>query len=78
MAPQTPYVKHVNKMNMSYTEKIDVLDMIITILREHEEKIDLLVERLETVADRLDPQDSALAQEHNLKEYLDQRFHDNL
>jgi len=41
---------------MSYTEKIDVLDLIIEILQEHERKIDLLVERIEVVADRLDPQ----------------------
>lgn len=34
---------------MSYTEKIDVLDMIINILREHEETLDALVERLEAV-----------------------------
>ena len=33
---------------MSFTEKIDVLDMLITILREHEEKLDELVNRLET------------------------------
>ena len=32
---------------MSYTEKIDVLDLLINILREHEEKLDKLVERLE-------------------------------
>jgi len=63
---------------MSYTEKIDVLDLLIHLLREHEEKIDMFVERLKTVADRLDPPDNALAQEHDLKEYLDQRFHDNL
>jgi len=37
---------------MSYTEKIDVLDMIITILREHEEKIDELVSRLEAAVDK--------------------------
>lgn len=30
-----------------FTERIDVLDMLINILREHEEKLD-------TVADRLD------------------------
>jgi len=39
-----------------FTSRIDVLDLLINILREHEEKIDLLVERLETVADWLDPQ----------------------
>ena len=32
---------------MSYTEKIDVLELLINILREHEEKLDELVTRLE-------------------------------
>jgi len=32
---------------MSYTEKLDVLDLLINILREHEEKLDELVSRLE-------------------------------
>lgn len=36
---------------MSYTEKMDVLDLIINILREHEETLDALVERLEAVTD---------------------------
>jgi len=41
-----------SRITMSYTEKIDVLDLIINILREHEEKLDELVERLEdTVAE---------------------------
>lgn len=35
---------------MGYTEKIDVLDLLINILREHEEKLDELVERLEIVS----------------------------
>jgi CheY-like chemotaxis protein len=35
---------------MSFTEKIDVLDLLINILREHEEKLDNLVERLEIVS----------------------------
>jgi len=35
---------------MSFTEKIDVLDLLINILREHEEKLDELVERLEIVS----------------------------
>jgi len=39
---------------MSFTEKIDVLGMIISILKEHEKKIDQLVDRIETVADRLE------------------------
>ena len=32
---------------MSFTEKIDVLDLLINVLTEHEEKLDELVERLE-------------------------------
>jgi len=36
---------------MSFTEKVDVLDLLINILREHEEKLDDLVERLEMVVE---------------------------
>jgi len=36
---------------MSFTEKIDVLDLIINVLNEHEKKMDLLVERLELIVD---------------------------
>lgn len=32
---------------MSYTEKIDVLDLLINVIKEHEEKLDELVERIE-------------------------------
>lgn len=32
---------------MSYTEKIDVLDMLINILRELEEKLDAVADRLD-------------------------------
>lgn len=32
---------------MAYTEKIDVLDLIIQVLREHEEALDQLITRLE-------------------------------
>jgi len=39
---------------MSYTEKIDVLDLLIKILKEHEEKMDELVTRLETVCKKID------------------------
>ena len=35
---------------MSFTEKVDVLDLLVNILREHEEKLDELVSRLEAVA----------------------------
>lgn len=34
---------------MSYTEKIDVLDLLIEVLREHEARLDQLVVRLEKV-----------------------------
>ena len=36
---------------MDLTEKIDVLDLIINILTEHEKSLDALVYRLETVAE---------------------------
>jgi len=39
---------------MSFTEKIDVLDLLIKILREHEEKMDRLVERAEIAVKRLE------------------------
>jgi len=38
---------------MSFTEKVDVLDLLINILREHEEKMDEFVERLEIVTEVL-------------------------
>jgi len=34
---------------MSFTEKVDVLDLIINILQEHEQKLDELVTRLEAL-----------------------------
>ena len=34
---------------MSYTEKIDVLEILIEILREHEAELDALITRLEEV-----------------------------
>jgi len=36
---------------VSYTEKIDVLDLLIDVLQEHERKLDELVSRLEAVGD---------------------------
>ena len=39
-----------SRETMSFTEKIDVLDLLINILREHEEKLDELVARLEVVS----------------------------
>lgn len=38
---------------MSFPEKVDVLDLLINILREHEKKFDELVSRLEEVVDKL-------------------------
>ena len=46
---ETPRTNPVDG-KMSFTEKIDVLDLLINILREHEEKLDSLVERLEIVS----------------------------
>ena len=37
---------------VSFTEKIDVLDILINILQEHERKLDELVSRLEGVEER--------------------------
>lgn len=34
---------------MSYTEKIDVLELLISILQDHERKLDEIVARLEAV-----------------------------
>lgn len=38
---------------MSFTEKIDVLDLLVNILKEHEQKLDEIVERLETLTEAL-------------------------
>ena len=35
---------------MEFTQKIDVLDLIIGILKEHEKTLDGLIERLERVS----------------------------
>jgi len=35
---------------MSFTEKVDVLDLLIKILEEHEKRLDQLIARLERVA----------------------------
>jgi hypothetical protein len=34
---------------LSFTEKVDVLDLLINILREHEENLDRLVARMEAM-----------------------------
>jgi len=38
---------------LSFTEKIDVLDLLVNILKEHEQKLDEIVERLETLTEAL-------------------------
>jgi len=43
---------------MSFTEKIDVLDLLIKILQEHEKKLDELVERLELWVNKIDVEGS--------------------
>lgn len=42
------------RKSSEYTQKIDVLDLLINIIRDHEEKLDELVEGLELVAICLD------------------------
>ena len=43
---------------MSFTEKIDVLDLLIEILMNHEKRLDELVARLELLVDHLDVEGS--------------------
>ena len=38
---------------MTYTSKVDILDMIIEVLREHEKTLDSHIARLEDAVDRL-------------------------
>lgn len=50
---------------MSYTEKMDVLDLLINVLREHEEKLDTLVTRLEKAAGVIDGTPPEKSEEHD-------------
>lgn len=43
---------------MSYTEKIDVLDLLIEILHEHEKRLDDLVYRLELLVEQIEGEGS--------------------
>lgn len=43
---------------MSFTEKIDVLDLLIKMLMEHEKKMDELVTRLELLTDQIEVEGS--------------------
>lgn len=51
---------------MSFPEKIDVLDLIINVLNEHEKKMDMLVERMENIVEVLEghPDFSEALHEH--------------
>jgi len=37
---------------MSLSEKIDVLDLVIDVLREHEKRLDELISRLEKIVEK--------------------------
>ena len=39
---------------MDYSEKVDVLDMIISVLKEHERTLDELISRLEKLVPKED------------------------
>ena len=39
---------------MSFTEKVDVMDLIINVLNEHEKKLDEIVERFEKLEGLVD------------------------
>jgi len=69
---------------MSFTEKIDVLDLLIQTLRDHEEKLDHFIERLENIVAYLLAGDDASrhqliaylhaeGEQRDLKEYLQER-----
>jgi len=46
---------------MSFSEKVDVLDLVISTLKEHEKALDEAVHRLEKALDRVeDPDDREL------------------
>ena len=42
---------------MSYTQKVDVLDLLIKVLEEHEKKLDELISRLESQVQKRNPVD---------------------
>jgi CheY-like chemotaxis protein len=59
---------------MSFPEKIDVLDLIINVLNEHEKKLDILVGRMEVIIDVLEghPDYSEALQEYEIRTRLTQ------
>ena len=42
------------ELDTSYVTKIDAMDLIINVLREHEKTLDELVERMEEILGRLE------------------------
>ena len=48
----------MSSSTMSFTEKIDVLDLLIEILMNHEKRMDELVARLELLVEQLDVEGS--------------------
>jgi CheY-like chemotaxis protein len=54
---------------MSFPEKIDVLDLIINVLNEHEKKMDVLVERMENIVAVLEghPEFGQIIQEYETR-----------
>ena len=51
---------------MSFTEKIDVLELLVSLLKEHEDKLDTIIEKMEII-DQTINQDPRLRK--SLKEY---------
>ena len=39
---------------MSLTEKVDVLDLIISVLKEHEEKLSEITDRIESIVTKIE------------------------
>ena len=59
---------------MSFPEKIDVLDLIINVLNEHEKKMDMLVNRMEAIVATLEghPDFSQALHEHQVQKQMAQ------
>ena len=61
---------------MSFTEKIDVLELLIEILMEHEKRLDELVYSLELLVDHLDVEGSVPDIHGGDPSYVDARIED--
>lgn len=64
---------------MSFTEKVDILDLLINVLNEHEKKMDILVKRIESIINVLDghPEFSSAFQEYEEQQKVEEG-HDRL